>query len=62
MGYSARLISRKKGLLLRSQTFHISINSSFWAFKEGGSLKSHTIFLGRYGVATDEFIVGRFGV
>jgi len=30
--------------------------------KEGGNVKSHTIFLGRYRVATVEFIVGRFGV
>jgi hypothetical protein len=63
MGYCARHMSRNRGLVLRSQTFHISISSSFWAFiKEGGNVKSRTIFLGRYSVATVEFIVGRFGV
>jgi len=63
MGYCARHMSRNRGLVFRSQAFHISINSSFWAFiRKEVMFKSRTIFLGRYGVATVEFIVGRFGV
>jgi len=55
--------SRKRGLVHRkSNISHFNLIAHFGLLKEGGCIKSRTIFLGRYSVATVEFIVGRFGV
>jgi len=50
--------------LSASQIKHITfqLTAHFGLLKEGGCIKSRTIFLGRYSVATVEFFVGRFGV
>jgi hypothetical protein len=42
--------------------FTFQLAAHFGLLKEGGCIKSRTIFLGRYSAATVEFIVGRFGV
>ncbi len=44
MGYCARHMSRNRGLVFRSQAFHISISSSFWAFVRKEVMLSRTQF------------------